>query len=181
MLARQPLGAQAASRSRRERGAVAVEFALVLPVLVMLMFGIFTSGMAYSDHLSVTNAVRESARFGGAVDYSSNATTWATSVQTRVQQVYMNGMGTLSTSQICVKLVDSNGVVVPGATPASQGTSCGSEPANPSGMSAGSCVVKVWVQKPANISLLMIPAFDFTIRAQSVSFYGRETDQCSIT
>lgn len=177
MLARGLLGRPTHRRRHRESGAVAVEFALVLPVLVMLMFGIFTAGAAYSDHLSVTNAVRESARFGAAID-STNGSTWADSVKLRVQQVYMNGMGTLTADQICVKLVDNSGVGVPGA--AALGSSCGSEPANPASMSAGSCVVKVWVEKPAEISVMMVPAFDFTIGARSVSFYGRETTECSI-
>jgi Flp pilus assembly protein TadG len=164
------------TRSRNEKGAVAVEFALVLPVLVMLMFGIFTSGLAYSDHLSITNSVREAARFGSAVD-SSSGTVWADSVQTRVQQLYMNGSGTLSPSQICVQLVKSDDTIV--AEPTSQGSDCGSAPAKPASMTAGSCVVKVWVRKPAEISLLVSPTFDFTIGAESVSFYGRETSECS--
>jgi Flp pilus assembly protein TadG len=164
------------THARRERGAVAVEFALVLPILVMLMFGVFSAGQAYSDHLSVTNAVRESARFGAAID-STNASTWASSVRDRVRQVYMNGLGTLTNDQICVKLVSDTGPV---AGASAIGGSCGTEPANPSNMSGGSCVVKVWVEKPAEISVLMVPAFDFTIGAQSVSFYGRETTACSI-
>jgi hypothetical protein len=162
------------TRARRERGVVAVEFALVLPVLVALMFGVFTAGAAYSDHLSVTNAVREAARFGGAVD-STDPTVWANSVKDRVGEVYMNGLGTLSPGQICVVLRDSSGALV--AEPASQGT-CGSEPGPPSVVSSGSCVVKVWVEKPAKISMLVFNALNFTIRAESVSFYGRETTAC---
>ena len=135
MFARGLTAGHTRTRARRERGAVAVEFALVLPVLVALMFGVFTAGGAYSDHLSVTNAVREAARFGGAVDYSvPDATTWADSVQDRVQQVYMNGLGTLTESQICVRLLDSSGAVV--GVPTAQGTSCGPEP-RPSNSRAG--------------------------------------------
>ncbi len=47
-----------------ERGAVAVEFALVLPVLVMLLLGITTAGLSYSHAIGLTNAVREGSRFG---------------------------------------------------------------------------------------------------------------------
>ena len=51
-----------------ERGAVAVEFALVLPLLVMLLLGIATTGLSYTHAIGVTNAVREGARFGATAD-----------------------------------------------------------------------------------------------------------------
>ncbi len=46
----------------REAGAAAVEFALVLPILVMLVFGIVYFGLGYNAKLGVTAAVREGAR-----------------------------------------------------------------------------------------------------------------------
>ncbi|TFD19264.1 TadE/TadG family type IV pilus assembly protein [Cryobacterium sp. TMS1-13-1] len=46
-----------------ERGAVAVEFALLLPVLVLLVFGIFEFGRVYNAQISITNAAREGARY----------------------------------------------------------------------------------------------------------------------
>lgn len=47
---------------RSERGAVAVEFALVLPVLLALVLGIVEFGRAYNAQISVTHAAREAAR-----------------------------------------------------------------------------------------------------------------------
>lgn len=170
-----PQGTRARSRGR-QAGAVAVEFALILPVLVMLMFGIITSGLAYSDHLSVTNAVREAARLGSAVDYSTGSGAWGDSVQTRVRQVYMNGTGTLNTGQICVQLVNDAGVQL--AAPTSQG-SCGTAPTSPSGMASGSCAVKVWVEKPSHITILVAADLNFKIRARSVSYYGRSAGLCT--
>lgn len=46
----------------RERGAAAVEFALVLPLLVMLVFGIIEFGRGYHAKVELTGAVREGAR-----------------------------------------------------------------------------------------------------------------------
>jgi hypothetical protein len=160
-----------------ERGAVAVEFALVLPLLLLLLFGLVYTGLAYSDHLAVTNAVREGARFGAAVDYTPNPTTWATSVRTRVQDVYFNAGSTLPTADICVKLVDSSGVGVLNA--AALGSDCGPEPPAPSNMATGSCAVKVWVRKPAQIDLVVAPTLTFRIGAQSVSYYGRTGGSCT--
>lgn len=47
---------------RRERGAAAVEFALILPVLVILVFGIVEFGRAYNATVTLTHAVREGVR-----------------------------------------------------------------------------------------------------------------------
>ncbi|HKU29947.1 MAG TPA: TadE/TadG family type IV pilus assembly protein, partial [Arthrobacter sp.] len=41
-----------------ERGAAAVEFALVAPILVLLVLGIMEFGRAYNAQVSLTNAAR---------------------------------------------------------------------------------------------------------------------------
>ena len=49
---------------RQERGGIVVEFALIIPVLLLLVFGIVDFGHAwYMDHL-LSNASREGARYG---------------------------------------------------------------------------------------------------------------------
>lgn len=50
------------SRTRRERGAAAVEFALVVPVLLLLVFGIIEFSRLYNQQISLTNAARAAAR-----------------------------------------------------------------------------------------------------------------------
>lgn len=49
---------------RSESGASAVEFALLLPVLMMILFGIIEFGMALYRQSILTNASREGARLG---------------------------------------------------------------------------------------------------------------------
>jgi hypothetical protein len=49
------------------RGAVAVEFALILPVLLMLVFGIFEFGMLFRADLTVSQAARSGARTAAAL------------------------------------------------------------------------------------------------------------------
>jgi Flp pilus assembly pilin Flp len=48
--------------SRREEGAAAVEFALLLPLLVLLLFGFIQFGTAFNTRIQATNAAREAAR-----------------------------------------------------------------------------------------------------------------------
>jgi Flp pilus assembly protein TadG len=49
-------------RGRGEHGAAAVEFAIVLPLLVMLVGGILAFGRGYNAKIELTGAVREGAR-----------------------------------------------------------------------------------------------------------------------
>jgi Flp pilus assembly protein TadG len=59
------------SRERgADRGAAAVEFVLVLPVLVMLLFGIIEFGLYFAQQLSVSNAARQGARFAAVPNYT---------------------------------------------------------------------------------------------------------------
>ncbi|GHF13604.1 TadE/TadG family type IV pilus assembly protein [Pseudolysinimonas yzui] len=49
-------------RSPTERGAAAVEFALILPVFVLLIVGMLEFARAYNAQISISNAAREGAR-----------------------------------------------------------------------------------------------------------------------
>ena len=49
-----------------ERGAELLEFAIVLPVLLMLLIGMIWLGRAYNIYETMTRAAREGARYAGA-------------------------------------------------------------------------------------------------------------------
>jgi Flp pilus assembly protein TadG len=49
-------------KAMRERGAAALEFALVLPLLVMMLFGIIDFGRLLYAQVTLTQAAREGAR-----------------------------------------------------------------------------------------------------------------------
>lgn len=49
-------------RASRDRGAAAVEFALLLPLLLFLVFGIIDFGRALNAQITLTQAAREGAR-----------------------------------------------------------------------------------------------------------------------
>lgn len=48
----------------REHGAAAVEFALVLPILLLVVFGIISFGILFAQQLSLGNGARQGARLG---------------------------------------------------------------------------------------------------------------------
>jgi Flp pilus assembly protein TadG len=65
-------------RWRCEEGSELIEFALVAPVLILLLAGIFDFGMMFRSFEAVTNAAREGARVGVLPGYAN------ADVQTRV-------------------------------------------------------------------------------------------------
>ena len=104
--------------SRADRGAAVVEFALVLPVLVMLMLGILTAGIAYNRKIAVTNGVREGSRYGATLpvasapscSLSTQLECWLSQVATITQQASEGELGSsVATRQICVAYVYPNG------------------------------------------------------------------------
>jgi Flp pilus assembly protein TadG len=59
-------------RTARDRGTAAVEFALVLPILLLILFGIIDFGRALNAQIELTGAAREGARLA-ALGYSNAA------------------------------------------------------------------------------------------------------------
>ncbi len=51
-------------RSKKQEGAGLVEFAIVAPLFVVLLFGLVEFGLSVYDKEMLTNASREGARFG---------------------------------------------------------------------------------------------------------------------
>jgi Flp pilus assembly protein TadG len=59
-------------RIQDERGQTMVEFALVIPVLFMVLFGIIQFGILYNDYVTVTDAARVGARKGAVSRTTAN-------------------------------------------------------------------------------------------------------------
>ena len=78
---------------RRQRGAALVEFVIVAPVLLMLLFAVWEFGRIFDAWMIVTNASREGARY--AVEWTSNSTglTQDQYVQSKVNTYLASGFG----------------------------------------------------------------------------------------
>lgn len=57
------LGTRLRRAADTDRGAAAVEFALVLPILITVVLGIIDFGFAFNTQISLTQAAREGVRY----------------------------------------------------------------------------------------------------------------------
>jgi len=76
--------------ARSEGGAAMVEFAIVLPILIMFFLGIVDFGRAFYLYNNLTNAVREGARLGAVQNPTVDVAAVQTRVTTRVKQFTSN-------------------------------------------------------------------------------------------
>jgi hypothetical protein len=63
---------RAATNGRTDHGAAAVEFALIVPLLLLLVFGIIEYGLWFTDSVSARQGVREAARQGVVGNFGDN-------------------------------------------------------------------------------------------------------------
>ena len=79
-------------KTKNEKGAAAVEFALILPILVMIVFGIFQFGIAFNNWIALTHAAREGARLAAVGQFTEQRVREsAPSVQ--IQTITVTGLG----------------------------------------------------------------------------------------
>lgn len=57
---------------KKEKGQSMVEFALILPILLLLLCGIIDFGWIFGNQLMANNAAREAARYSAIHYYDSN-------------------------------------------------------------------------------------------------------------
>lgn len=96
-------------RSRRERGNVAVELALAMPLLMLIIAGVIDLGLLFWEKQVITNATREGARAAvRAVDTGTDVTAQLT--QGQIQQVVQDYL-----DNFAVKSLDGSALVLNGS------------------------------------------------------------------
>jgi len=83
---------------KREGGQSLVEFALVLPIFLLVLFAIVDFGMAFHAWIAVTNSAREGARLGAVRGP-------ATEIEQRVRDT----TGTLDQANLTVTVTNAEG------------------------------------------------------------------------
>ena len=86
----------------RERGTSAVEFAIVFPLLVLLLFGIVEFSLILYDKAMLTNASREGARAGIVSQLVRKTDAEIKSVVDNYCKNYLLTFGTANTSVVTV-------------------------------------------------------------------------------
>ena len=79
-------------RGKGDDGAVLVEFALVAPVLFLIIFGIIELGWGFGQYLDVRHGAREAARLA-AVNYSDDGLSTGTAQTTQIRNQVCDRMG----------------------------------------------------------------------------------------
>lgn len=89
---------------RSERGANLVEFAIILPVLALLLMGVVDMAYAFHDYVIITNAAREGARVASRLPCRKDNATQQQALKTAITNavaadvVGLKPGGTLSTT-----------------------------------------------------------------------------------
>lgn len=126
-------------RRRNQHGAAAVEMALVLPILILLVFGIVQFAIAYNNKQGLHAAAREGARFGALPQHSKSE------IIDRVDDA-LDGVIDPTDATVTVHLVRTNGTEV-------------DAPSQPCDLQAAGTRVKVTVSVPHET---VIPLMNFT-------------------
>lgn len=151
-------GEAAVSQFRRPRGddgAAAVEFALLLPLFLMMCFGTISGGIVFNDKLALSQGVREGARYGatlpGTPTNAATATTFLSAVRSSARDSASGQLGT-SASTFCVGFIPATSsaqtwYMTDTATSASTGLCTGSPTTRG--------IVVVIGRKPAEFNLIL--------------------------
>ena len=98
-------------KTNRERGATLVEAAFVLPLVLLMTFGVWTVARAWQVHNTIDHAVREAARYGSTIDPWDPATSPAAIRNVLNTELAAGSIPTGSVSTVCIDRTTS------GATP----------------------------------------------------------------
>lgn len=142
-----------------------METAIVLPLGMAVLLGIFTGGSAYSTKIGLVDAARDGARYGASLKVpAAGLAAWKQAVRDRVAQL---SAGDVVAADVCADLV----------VPTGANTSCGVS--DPSGTStdlvAGipASVVKVAVAKSARLDFVFFSTSP-TLSARVAARYERD-------
>ncbi|MFZ0013480.1 MAG: TadE/TadG family type IV pilus assembly protein [Acidimicrobiia bacterium] len=95
--------------SASERGAALIEAALVLPFLLLLTFGIWTTARTWNINNTMEHAAREAARYGATVEpWDSGASPGAVRAVADAD-MSASAIDTGAISTVCIELIANGG------------------------------------------------------------------------
>lgn len=149
-----------------------IEMAIVLPLLIVLLVGTITAGVAYGRSNSVQNAAREASRFAATLPGPID-TAWLQTVRDVARSAALGDLASTVPGQfICVayvdgtantRLTDTGGVQV--VTP---GSSCFND-----GRPAGEARIQVVTSRQVRIEAVFY-GWNVTLRSEAAARYERQ-------
>jgi Flp pilus assembly protein TadG len=106
----------------RDRGAALVEAALVIPILLLLTFGIWTTARAWNIQNTMEHAAREAARFGATEEPWDPATSEAAVRNVADDDMAAAAIDPIAISTVCIELVADTGTSCDGTHTNDTGT-----------------------------------------------------------
>jgi Flp pilus assembly protein TadG len=159
-------------RGRGDDGAVLVEFALALPLLLMIIVGMFSGGLLYNQKQQLTHATREGARYAATIPENqtfTNGGTWQDNVRDLIVE---RSVGDLTNAQVCVSLVRGSGgtlTVVNSHSTAGATTPCIPNQTYPVSSSDTGLRVQVTASRPGSIDLALFGKINVTLDAKATA------------
>ena len=106
-------------RRDADSGAAAVEFALLFPLFMLIVFGVINMGFGFNQKINLTQAAREASRYGATLSIAASGPGNSGTVTTWLQKVtdvaISAGGGDLAATRtgryVCVTHVDSDGTI----------------------------------------------------------------------
>jgi len=166
------------ARNRDQSGAALVEFALLLPVFMALILGMFSGGVAYNQKLDVTHATREGARYGATVAVTNqfaNGQSWASNVRDLIIDRASGDLSGTGTA-VCVALVSGTGAST-AAIDSTHTTAGGTTPCYSDNSADAGRRVQVSASRPSKVEALLFSS-GITLNAKAESRYECQATTC---
>ncbi|PKN93478.1 MAG: hypothetical protein CVU44_08995 [Chloroflexi bacterium HGW-Chloroflexi-6] len=153
-------------KKKNKKAQGAVEFALILPVLLLLLLGLIETGRVIFYYSAVTNAAREAARYGSATGLNDNGNFHFEDCDEIINAAVRVGfIGSVQPGDVSVTFDSGPGTAVLGGCPGNF-AGAASQPTNAS-IQTGSRIV-VEVESPFDTVIPgLIPYENLAIRAES--------------
>lgn len=174
-----------ADRRRDDQCGVAmVEFALVLPFIMVLLLGMFTGGLAYSRQNSLQNAARETARYGAVSAIDGDISAYLLSVALIAQEAATGDLAIGTDNRlICVAFVYPDGDATINAEDTTTKLVLTTDNVGVETVEMGGCFadgrpnserrVQVQIQRDTELEAVIFTT-TITLNAESIARYERE-------
>lgn len=164
-------------RNGDDAGAAAVEFAILLPLFLMLVFGMISGGFTFERWINVTQAARETSRFAATYPIAASTDPWFAQVSTVAAEnagIRLTGADATPAEDyyICIAFLNRVG---PGTSPASERRTYGTLPTT--APSSPSCTGSTIPDNAVEVVIRRTSTFDWIFGGGTLAVTGDNTSR----